>query len=176
MVMTPLRWVFCALFLCLVTSGLLWGQAGATAQISGTVKDQSGAVLPGAEVTLTQTETGLTRNAVTNETGSYTLTNLPIGPYRLEASLPGFRTYVQNGIVLQVNSNPVINATLEVGQVSETVEVQANAALVETRNTAVGQVIENQRILELPLNGRQVTDLVVLAGSAVQTGTASTVG
>ena len=164
--MTPLRWVFCALFLCLVTSGLLWGQGGATAQISGTVKDQSGAVLPGAEVTLTQTETGLMRNAVTNETGSYTLTNLPIGPYRLEASLPGFRTYVQNGIVLQVNSNPVINSTLEVGQVSETVEVQANAALVETRNTGIGQVIDNQRVLELPLNGRQVAELVQLSGMA----------
>src|SRR5205814_7220684 len=121
--------VFTALFISLLTCGRAWGQAGSTAQVSGSVKDQTGAVLPGAEVTLTQTETGLARNAVTNETGSYTLTNLPVGPYRLEATLPGFRTYVQNGIVLQVNSNPVINATLEVGQVSETVEVQANAAL-----------------------------------------------
>ena len=65
------------------------------------------------------------------------------------------------------------NAVLEVGQVSEQVEVQANAALVETRSQGVGQVIENERILELPLNGRQVTDLIVLAGGAVQTGTAS---
>jgi hypothetical protein len=78
--------------------------------------------------------------------------------------------------VLQVNANPVINVLLEVGYVSERVEVEANAALVETRSTAVGQVIENARILEVRLNGRQVTDLVVLAGSAVQTGTASTVG
>src|SRR5437763_28917 len=83
-----------------------------------------------------------------------------LGPYRLEAGLPGFRTYVQNGIVLQVNSSPVINVVLEVGQVSETVEVQANAALVETRNATLGSVIENQRILELPLNGRNVTDLI----------------
>src|SRR5438552_11825342 len=130
----------------------VWAQS--TAQIAGTVKDQSGAILPGAEVTVTQTETGLTRNAITNETGSYALTSLPVGPYRLEASLPGFRTYVQTGIVLQVNSNPQINITLEVGQVAETVEVQANATLVETRSTGVGQVIENERILELPLNGR----------------------
>src|SRR5207244_8175305 len=91
-----------------------------------------------------------------NETGSYVLSNLPLGPYKLEAALTGFRTFVQTGIVLQVNSNPVINPTLEVGQVSEQVEVQANAALVETRNVGVGQVIEQQRILELPLNGRQV--------------------
>src|SRR5438128_22563 len=96
--------------------------AQATGQIGGTVKDQSGAVLPGVEVTATQTETGIARNTVTNEAGLYVLSNLAIGPYRLEAILPGFRTFVQSGIVLQVNSNPVINLILEVGQVSEQVE------------------------------------------------------
>src|SRR5262245_21569544 len=99
---------------------IVWGQA--TAQISGTVRDQRGAVLPGVEVTATQTETGISRSAVTNETGSYVLPNLAVGPYRLEAALPGFRTFVQTGIVLQVNSNPVINPVLEVGQVTEQVE------------------------------------------------------
>ena len=122
-------------------STIVWGQA--TAQISGTARDQSGAVLPGVEIRATQTETGITRDAVTNETGSYVLPNLPIGPYKLEASLPGFRSYAQSGIVLQVNSNPSINVTLEVGQVSEQIEVEANAALVETRNSGVGQVVEN---------------------------------
>ena len=154
------------LFVLIINSGPLWAQA--TAQITGAVRDQSGAVLPGVEITATQTETGVARNAVTDETGSYVLPNLPIGPYRLEAALPGFRTYVQTGIVLQVNSNPAINATLEVGQVAEKVEVQANAAMVETRTVGVGQVIENQRILELPLNGRQATDLITLSGAAVQ--------
>src|SRR5437879_1480710 len=142
----------------------LWGQA--TAQINGTVTDQSGAVLPGVEVTVTQIETQTRRNAVTNETGSYVFPNLAIGPYRLEAELPGFRTFVQTGIVLQVGSSPVINPVLEVGQVSESVEVQANAALVETRNAGIGQVVENARILELPLDGRQALDLVALAGAA----------
>src|SRR5712692_5072327 len=142
-----------------------WAQA--TAQISGTAKDHSGAVLPGAEITVTQTETAVMRTAVTNETGSYVLSNLPIGPYRLEAALPGFRTFAQTGIVLEVNASPVINPVLEVGQVSEQVEVQANAALVETRTVGVGQVIENARILELPLNGRQATDLILLSGAAV---------
>ncbi len=89
-----------------MTSTVVWAQS--TAQVSGTVKDQSGAVLPGVEVTATQTATGLARNVVTNETGSYILPNLPIGPYRLEAALPGFRTFVQTGIVLQVNGNPEI--------------------------------------------------------------------
>jgi len=149
----------------------LWAQA--TAQISGSVRDQSGAVLPGVEVTATQTDTGISRSTVTNETGSYVLPNLAVGPYRFEASLPGFRTFAQTGIVLQVGSDPVINAVLEVGQVAETVEVQANATQVETRSTAVGQVIENERILELPLNGRQVTDLITLSGAAVQTGVGS---
>ena len=143
---------------------MIWAQA--TAQVSGTVRDQTGAVLPGVEVTATQTDTGIARNIVTNETGNYVLPNLAIGPYKLEASLPGFRTFVQTGIILQVNANQVINPTLEVGQVSEQVEVQANAALVETRSQGVGTVMENQRILELPLNGRQVADLIELNGAA----------
>src|SRR5579862_9345983 len=150
------------------------GWAQATAQISGTVRDQSGAVLPGVEVTAIQTNTDIRRSTVTNETGSYVLPDLAIGPYRLEAALPGFRTYAQSGVVLQVNSAPVVNPVLEVGQVAEQVEVQANAAQVETRSTAVGQVIENQRILELPLNGREVTDLITLSGAAVQGTVAST--
>ena len=150
------------------TCATVWAQA--TAQISGTVQDQSGAVLPGVAVTATQTDTGISRGTVTNETGSYVLPNLSVGPYRFEAVLPGFRTFVQTGIVLQVNSDPVINAVLQIGQVAETVEVQANSAQVETRSTAVGQVIENERILELPLNGRQVTDLITLSGAAVQIG------
>ena len=110
------------------------GWAQSTAQISGAVKDQTGAVLPGAEIAATQTETGVVRNTLTGETGSYILPSLALGPYRLEAALPGFRTFVQTGIVLQVNANPVINPTLEVGQVSEQIEVQANASQVETRN------------------------------------------
>src|SRR2546421_10097283 len=102
---------------------IVWGQS--TAQVSGTVRDQSGAVLPGVEVTATQTATSIARSVVTNETGSYVLPNLPIGPYRLEASLPGFRSFAQTGIVLQVNGNPEINVVMAVGQVAETVEVQA---------------------------------------------------
>src|SRR5205809_1912313 len=128
----------------------LWAQA--TAQISGTVKDQTGAVLPGVEVKATQIDTGIDRTTITNETGSYVLPNLVTGPYKLEASLPGFRSFVQTGIVLQVNASPVINPVLEIGQVSEQVEVQGNGAQVETRSSGVGTVIENQRILDLPLN------------------------
>ena len=131
----------------LLIAGPLYAQLG-TGTISGTVFDQSGAVLPGAEVTATQTETGFKRSVVTDETGSYLLTNLPVGPYRFEAGLPGFRTYVQTGIVLQVNASPAINPVLEVGQVTEQIQVEANAALVETRSSGIGQVVENARILD----------------------------
>src|SRR5437899_3553538 len=133
--------MFLALLITAFNCSSVWAQA--TAQISGTAKDQSGAVLPGVEIKVTQTETGITRDTITNETGSYVLPNLPIGPYRLEASLPGFRMYAQTGIVLQVNSSPSINVVLQVGQVSEQVEVQANAALVETRTVGIGAVVEN---------------------------------
>ena len=139
------------LFLCALTSVVVWAQA--TAQINGTVKDATGAVLPGVEITVTQTETGISRNTITDETGSYILPNLAVGPYRLEAALPGFRTYVQTGIVLQVNSSPVINVELQVGQVTDQVEVQGNTAMVEARSSSVGQVFENEQILGLPLNG-----------------------
>src|SRR5262249_32104691 len=94
---------------------------------------------------------------------------LSLGPYKLEASLPGFRSFVQTGIVLQVNSNPTINVVLQVGQVSEQVEVQANASLVDTRSVSVGQVMESARITELPLNGRNAQELLLLGGGAVQT-------
>jgi hypothetical protein len=154
-------------------AGNVLAQVGSTAQFSGTVRDDSGGVLPGADVVATQTDTGFKRATVTDETGSYTLTNLPIGPYRLEVTLSGFRTYVQTGIVLQVGSNPVIPVTLELGQLAETVTVEAAAPLVETRNTSIGQVIENERIEELPLNGRNSADLIEIAGAVVRTETSS---
>ena len=152
-----------ALLLLLLIPRFAAAQAGSTAQIAGTVKDDTGGVLPGVTVTVTQTATGFTRTAVSDETGGYVLPNLPVGPYRLEATLQGFRSYVQTGIVLTVNATPTVNVVLALGAVSEQISVQANAAMVETRSTGVGQLIDNQRVLELPLNGRQVTDLLLLS-------------
>jgi carboxypeptidase family protein len=151
-----------------MTSALALAQAGSTAQITGTVKDASGGVLPGVEVTATQTATGLKRTTISDAAGAYTLPNLPVGPYRLDANLPGFKSYSRTGLVLQVNDNPVIDVELSLGAVEESVQVQAAAPLVETRNIGIGQVIENKRILELPLNGRNPVDLVGLVGAAVQ--------
>src|SRR5262245_25930896 len=93
------------LFVFFALCSTVLAQGGAVAQISGTVKDPTGAVLPGVEVTVTQTDTSATRTTLSNETGAYTIPNLPVGPYKLEATLSGFVTFVQTGIVLQVNSN-----------------------------------------------------------------------
>src|SRR5437762_3957919 len=153
-------------FILLLSVTTAWAQAVSMAQINGTVKDQGGLVLPGVTVTVTQTDTGLTRTAVTDDSGSYVLQNLPIGPYKLEATLQGFRTYQQTGIVLQVGANPSLPLTLQLGQLEETVTVAGTAALVETRSPGIGQVITNQQVVELPLNGRQLTELIFQAGLA----------
>ena len=154
-----------------LTSAAAWAQA--TAQMSGTVRDSSGGVLPGVTVTVTQTDTAFTRTSVTEASGSYVMSNLPTGPYRLEASLQGFRTYVQTGIVLQVNGNPTINVVLAVGNVAETISVEGAAPLVDVRSAGISEVVDNQKIVELPLQGRQVTNLIILAGGAVNTGDVS---
>jgi hypothetical protein len=141
-------------------------QSVSTAQISGTVQDQQGSAVPGAEVRATQVETSATRSLTTGPDGSYTMPNLPIGPYRLEVRKEGFAAFVQNGIVLQVNTNPIINASLQLGSVTEQVLVEAGAAMVETQSSGIGQVIDQQRVVDLPLNGRQATDLIYLSGGA----------
>src|SRR5689334_13876974 len=141
-----------------------------TAQLSGKVTDTSNAVLPGATVTVTQADTGATRSVVTDADGSYLVSNLSPGPYRLEVALQGFRTYVQTGIVLQVAATPTINVSLALGDVQETITVQAEAPLVDVKSAGVSEVVESERIVELPLQGRDVTSLLVLAGASVNTG------
>ena len=158
-------------FIVLFTSATAWAQA--TAQLSGTVRDGSGAVLPGVTVTVTQTDTGFTRTVVTDETGGYVLPNLPLGPYRVEASLQGFRTYAQTGIVLQVGASPVLNPILGVGDLAETVTVEAATPLVDVQSAGISEVVENDRIVELPLNGRNAAMLVLMVGAAVNTGDVS---
>ena len=99
------------------------------------------------------------------------LTNLPLGPYKLEVTKEGFTKAVESGIDLQVNADLAVPIALKVGAVTEQVNVEANAALVETRSSGVGEIVQNQRIVELPLNGRDVTTLITLAGGSVVTGT-----
>jgi len=165
-VVRVLRTLVGVVLLGLVANAPARAQAIAGSQLSGVVRDSSNAPIPGAEVTVTKTDTGMTRTVFTSQDGAYAFPNLPVGPYQLKVVLQGFNTYVREGIVLQVGSNPELNVTLSVGNLSEQITVTANASLVETKNTGVGQVIDNQRVMELPLNGRQATELIFLSGLA----------
>ena len=139
------------------------------AEVHGQVLDTSNSAIPGAQVKMTQTATQYVRSATSGADGTYSLPNLPVGPYTLEVTAAGFKTYVQSGIILQVGSSIQVNATLQVGVVTENIQVTAGASMVETRSNSVAQVIDERRIMELPLNGRQATDLIVLSGGATPT-------
>ena len=134
------------------------------------MQDASGAAVGGAQVKVIHTDTGQARTVVSGSDGSYLFPTLVIGPYRMEVSKPGFATYVELGIVLNVNSNPTINATLKIGAVNEQVTVQAEAMAVETHSSGVGQVIDHQEVVELPLNAREPTQLILLAGNSTTQG------
>src|SRR5580692_7514500 len=127
------------------TAVAAWAQ---TSQISGTIKDPSGSAIPGAAVKATQTATGVVRNATSGTDGRYVLPDLPIGPYQIEVTKEGFTRYVQTGVVLQVESNPTVDVSLQVGAASAVVSVEANAAEVETRSTSIGSVVNNQQVAE----------------------------
>jgi len=141
-------------------------QAVAGSQLAGVIKDSSGGVLPGALVTIVKTDTAMTRTATTGADGSFVFPNLPVGPYQLKVAMDGFNTLVQDGIVLQVNTNPTLDLTLTVGSIGEQVTVAASSAMIESRSTGVGQVIDNEQITQIPLNGRQATELIFLSGLA----------
>ena len=164
--MRVLQSVVGVVLLGLVAAAPVSAQAVAGSQLSGVVRDSSNAAIPGAEVTVTKTDTGMTRTVFTPQDGAYAFPNLPVGPYQLKVVLQGFNTYVREGIILEVGTNPEINVTLTVGAVSEQITVTASSPLVETRNTGVGQVIDNQRLMEMPLNGRASTELIYLTGLA----------
>ncbi len=146
-----------------------YGQAVAVAEVHGQVLDTSNSAVPGAQVKMTQTATGYVRIATSGADGTYSLPNLPVGPYTFEVTAQGFKTHVQPGITLQVGSSIQVNATLQVGAVTENIQVTASANMVETRSNSVAQVIDERRITELPLNGRQATDLIVISGGATPT-------
>lgn len=142
-------------------------QVAPVAQLAGVITDESGLPVPDAQVTITNTETSMSRTVQSGPDGSHVFTSLPPGPYRLQVIKPGFATYSQSGIVLQVSTNPRQNVTLKVGSLAETVEVLADAAMVESRSTGIGQVIDERRVIDLPLNGRDVSQLIALSGAAV---------
>lgn len=149
-----------------LTAACTFGQAVNNAQIHGVITDPGGGAIIGAQVKVTQVDTGATRTTQSIAGGVYELPDLPVGPYVLEISANGFQLYMQKGIILQVGQDAQVNIPLQLGTVSEKMVVQADTAMVETRETAVSAVLDQRRIVDLPLDGRQVTDLVTLSGAA----------
>src|SRR5438132_5328983 len=155
------RCVWCILSIAVL--GVLPALAQTQAGISGVIHDPSGAVIPGVTVTVTNPATNFVRAAISNETGVYNFPVLQPGRYNIKVELPGFRTIEQNDVELQVQQSARIDFTLQVGDVSQTVEVSGTAALIATENATVGTVIENRRIVEMPLNGRNFLQLASLS-------------
>jgi hypothetical protein len=146
------------------------GAQTATGQITGTVRDTTGAVVPGATVTVHSDLTGMTRTATTNQNGAYSFPLLPVGTYSVSAELAGFSVAKQAGIRLQVDQTVRIDLTLAVGAATETIEVQARTAAIDTETATVSQVVTEKQITDLPLNGRNFLQLLFLGAGAVQTG------
>ena len=156
---------FCSLFvvatLALCVADSLRGQAS-TGTITGTVRDASGAVIPGVTVTASNPETGLTRDTTTGASGDYTFVFLQPATYTIEAGMPAMQRASITGIVLQVDQVARIDVTMTVGAVTETVEVIAQVVALQTDNATLGHVVASKQIRELPLNGRQFLQLAVL--------------
>ena len=138
--------------------------------ILGTVTDQSGAAIPAAEVTVTNEETGIGREAQTGQDGGYRVPSLLPGIYSVRAVQEGFQATEVTGVELQVNRAVTVNAVLELGAVTETVEVVAATPLLDTADATVGTVVNNDSVVSLPLNGRSYTDLILLVPGSVPRG------
>ncbi len=147
-----------------------------TAVMTGIVKDSTGAVVPGVKVIATNTGTNLTRQATTDDSGTYRIAALNPGPYRLDAEATGFKKSTVNGIILEVGQQARVDVDLQVGEVSQTLEVTGRAALVNTESNLIGGVINQSRVVSLPLNGRNFMELTTLtAGMGEGTGAAAIV-
>ena len=139
----------------------------ATAQVTGRIVDTQGGAITAAKVAMVETLKDVRHETTTDSEGRYTLPNLPVGPYRFEVSKDGFKTYSQTGIVLQVDDHIELPAKLDVGAAAQVIEVNAGATMVQTESAAISNVIDSQRINDLPLNGRFASQLIVLSGAAV---------
>jgi hypothetical protein len=147
-------------------SCLIFGQ-GATGSISGVVRDSSGAVIPGVTVTAKHVESGLTRTGLSNESGSYNIQLLPVGAYEITAELPGFKQELRRGINLVVGQEAVVNLTMEVGTVAESVTVTGEAPIVNTTLASTSGLVNEAQIKDLPLNGRSFDQLLTLTTGTV---------
>ncbi len=165
-----MRFESCRIFACALIVVLVIGGAGAirlagqaaTASIQGTVNDQSGAAVPGAEVQVKNTGTGATQTITSNATGRYNVADLPVGSYDIQATKMGFSTVVHRGVTLAVGTQVVVDFALPIGQQTQTVTVEGEAVQVDTTNSAVGTLTEAKQMQDLPLNGRGFEQLIQL--------------
>jgi len=139
----------------------------ASSTITGTIQDASGAVIPGAKITITEKARATSREVTTNDHGEFSAPNLQIGQYTVTVTVPGFKTQVFNDIVLVVDKVLNLPVTLQPGVITESVEVTGGAPLIDTATSSLGQVIDNKKVNDLPLNGRNVWSLGLLSGNAV---------
>jgi hypothetical protein len=141
----------------------------ATGQITGTVRDSTGAVMANVKVIVTNQQTGLTRQTNTAENGDYIVPLLPVGRYVVSAEQSGFKTAVHSDVQLTVDQIQRVDMQLDPGNIAETVEVQSGAAMLDTASASVGQTITEKQVTELPLNGRNFLQLLFLGAGAVET-------
>lgn len=146
----------------------------ATALLAGTIKDSTGAVVPGAKVTLKNSDTNVSRTANSDKDGSFLFTLIPIGAYELDVEQVGFKKYVQKGIKLEINQNARQDVTLEIGTTAQVVEVNGNVAQVDTVSDTIGTSVVGETIQRAPLNGRNVLDLALLQPGVTETNGDST--
>ncbi len=163
------RWIpiFCAAVTVFTAAALLPSQTAGTASIQGVVTDDSGAVIPNVPVTAINMATHVKHVALSDGLGLYSFPNIPIGSYSIDASARGFSNYHQSGITLDVGSSIAVNIALKVGAEAQTVEVQAQGLQLQTEDSTLKQTVDEKTLTEMPLNGRQMTNLVTLMGGAV---------
>lgn len=153
-----------SLVLAMLVPGLTWAQSGAS--LTGAVKDSTGGFVPGAVVTVRNTATGEVRSVVSGAEGVYRVSNLSRGTYEVTTELPGFRTVTQSGVLLTVGDTVRLDFTLEVGGIGETVTVESQARLINTEEGRISALVDEKRVSELPLNGRNVFQLMELQPGA----------
>ena len=153
--------------LAILIAGVHAGAQQITGSIRGTVQDPSSALVQGASVSARQIETGLTRTANTDAGGAYVLVELPVGHYELQVEAKGFQKYVQQGITLNVNETATVPVHLAVGAESQVLEVNADAQLIQGTVTSLGKTVTEREVLDLPLNGRNFTQLGLLQPGVV---------
>jgi hypothetical protein len=158
-------WIVISALLLLSIPGVAAQTVGAT--LTGTIADETQAVLPGVEISVTNLDNGARRTTISGDSGQYTVSDLAPGNYELEAQLPGFQTFVQSGINLSVGRNATLNVTLSIGAVSERVVVTGDAPLVDTLSSTLRGLVDERTIQDLPLNGRSYDQLARLQAGVV---------